>query len=287
MALKDILVRLDHTETGFARLDLSAELARRHGARLTGLYVRDQSMAHEASIQAGELGLASAAAISEVNQRIDQALLDEMLKTQERFERSLREKDIQGEWRCHNGPARDAMSSMARYKDLCIVGSNPLDDERFPLVRESAEQVIFLSGRPVLIVPPDTYSSKIGTRIVIGWDASRAATRSVNDALPLIVKAEQTEVVAVNPKTREGDRNEELPGTEIAEHLARHGAKVSVTCLHEKGDAGDILLRHARECGADLLVTGCYGHSRIAEFLLGGTTLSLLNQTGMPVLMSY
>jgi nucleotide-binding universal stress UspA family protein len=283
MALKDILVRLDHTETGFARLDLSAELARLHGARLTGLYVRDQSMAQEASIQAGELGLSSAAAISEVNQRIDQALQDEMLKTQERFERSLREKDIQGEWRCHNGPARDAMSSIARYKDLCIVGSNPPDDERFPLVRESAEQIIFLSGRPVLIVPPDTYSSKIGTRIVIGWDASRAATRSVNDALPLIVKAEQTEVVAVNPKTRD----EELPGAEIAEYLAGHGAKVSVACLREKGDAGDILLRHAREWGADLLVTGCYGHSRIEEFLLGGTTLSLLNQTGMPVLMSY
>ncbi|HYZ84350.1 MAG TPA: universal stress protein [Bryobacteraceae bacterium] len=122
-------------------------------------------------------------------------------------------------------------------------------------------------------------------RILVGWNASREAIRAVADALPFLVRAEAIEVLAVDAK-RYRDHGQE-PGANIARHLARHGAKVNVRRVSSGGeDIGRELLSRAVSFGADLLVIGAYGHSRLNEWIFGGVTQTILRETGLPVLMS-
>ena len=41
------------------------------------------------------------------------------------------------------------------------------------------------------------------------------------------------------------------------------------------------------DLGADLLVMGAYGHSRLREFVFGGVTREILRHMTLPVLMSH
>jgi nucleotide-binding universal stress UspA family protein len=122
---------------------------------------------------------------------------------------------------------------------------------------------------------------------LVGWNASREASRAVHDALPLLAKAESTCVFLANPKRGLAAHGEE-PGADIARHLARHGLKVEVakTIADDVADSA-LLLNHASDMGADLLVMGAYGHSRLREFILGGVTRSLLREMTVPVLLSH
>jgi nucleotide-binding universal stress UspA family protein len=286
MALMDILVRLDHTEAGLSRLKIAADLAERHRSRLTGLYVRDRGATDLAALASAEMGLAPAKAMATLKMTLNQALDERTQKTRLGFEQLLRERNILGEWRCHEGHADNLTAYHARYSDICIIGRGPLADDRLPLFQESTQRIIFLSGRPVLIMPSESRVTCVGRRIVVGWDASRAATRAVNDALPLIVGAELTTIVTVNPQTGDHHHGEE-PGADIAQHLARHGAVVATLKISTPGEVADALLQQADKGDADLIVAGCYGHSWIQEQIFGGNTVNLLIQNKVPILMSY
>jgi nucleotide-binding universal stress UspA family protein len=136
-------------------------------------------------------------------------------------------------------------------------------------------------------VPHSGRFASVATRVLVGWNASREAARAVNDALPMLAGATTTCILAANPERGIGGHGEE-PGADIALHLARHG--LSVTVEHRVApdvpDA-DLLLNHASDMSADLLVVGAYGHSRLREFVLGGVTRTLLRQMTVPVLMSH
>jgi nucleotide-binding universal stress UspA family protein len=149
------------------------------------------------------------------------------------------------------------------------------------------EAALIDSGRPVLAIPYAGNFESIGQRVLVGWNASREASRAVHDALPLLAKAESTCVFLANPKRGLAAHGEE-PGADIARHLARHGLKVEVakTVADDVADSA-LLLNHASDMGADLLVMGAYGHSRLREFILGGVTRSLLREMTVPVLLSH
>jgi nucleotide-binding universal stress UspA family protein len=136
------------------------------------------------------------------------------------------------------------------------------------------------------MVPPNVHCEALGKRLVVGWDGSRAANRSVNDALPIIERADATDIVIIDPMT-EDFAYEDHPGAELAEHLGRHGCRVNIVRLPKDASAAEMLCRHALNIGADLVVAGCYGHSRIGEWFLGGATRALLRQATLPVLMSF
>ena len=121
--------------------------------------------------------------------------------------------------------------------------------------------------------------------VMVCWDGSRQAARAIGDAMPLLVKSQRVEVVIV---TNERGKEDEIEGADMAEHLARHGLKVDV---HRIGggdiDVADALLSHAADSGADFMVMGGYGHSRLREFVLGGVTRSILQSMTIPMLMSH
>jgi nucleotide-binding universal stress UspA family protein len=136
----------------------------------------------------------------------------------------------------------------------------------------------------VLVVPYVTSRPLSLERVMVAWDGSRQAARATGDALPFLLKAKAVEVVIV---AGERSKSDEVPGADFAQHLARHGLKVDVKRVSDAGGVGETLLSHAADIGADFLVMGGYGHSRLREFILGGATRGILDAMTLPALMSH
>ncbi len=120
---------------------------------------------------------------------------------------------------------------------------------------------------------------------MVCWDGSRPAARAIADAMPFLEKAKRVELVIV---TNEPGKKDEIEGADMGQHLARHGLKVEVKRINSGGiDVADALLSHAADSGADFIVMGGYGHSRLREFVLGGVTHSMLRTMTVPVLLSH
>ena len=177
----------------------------------------------------------------------------------------------------------DQFSHLARRFDLAIVGQ--AEPERSAVEEVIAEATLFQSGRPVIIVPYIQKDPLKLDRVMVCWDGSRAATRAIADAMPLLKKAGQVEIVIVS---NERGKQDEIEGADMAQHLARHGLKVEVkrTVLGDI-DVADVILSHAADASADFIVMGGYGHSRLREFVLGGVTRSIFQSMTAPVLMSH
>lgn len=282
MRLKDILVQLDATEQGKARLQIAADLARRHDAHLTGLHVIDLVLPI--------MPLASPAAGTAMIGPLMDALRDQALAAaagvEAMFHEQIRRDGIAGEWRLAEGLAPEQVALHARYADLLVLGQ--ADPEAgAPSAGAVIEAALFASGRPVLLVPHAGSFPTLGRRVLVGWNAGREATRAVHDALPLLAAAESVTVLAVNPAVGLDAHGEE-PGADIARHLARHGVTVTTEFVTAaEAGAEEMILNRAAELGADLLVVGGYGHSRLRELVLGGVTRRLLRGMTLPVLMSH
>ncbi|HUO54286.1 MAG TPA: universal stress protein [Rhodoblastus sp.] len=144
------------------------------------------------------------------------------------------------------------------------------------------EEVLFSSGRPVLVIPPDWSGGLALDHVVIAWDGGAKAARAVGDALPLLEKAGDIEAICVT-----GDP-EDTRAADLARHLSRHCPRVSATNLPYIGaDAGRTILRHARSSPVNLVVMGAYAHSRLVELVVGGATALMLNEARVPVLYSF
>ncbi len=171
------------------------------------------------------------------------------------------------------------LTEHARLFDLTIVPAYGHPD-----TRNVAEALIFGSGRPVLLVPSSAHGRSFGT-IVVAWDGSRGATRAVHDALPLLRKADSVQLVSVT-----GEKALPAAATldRLCVHLQRHGISAEQHRLPADGkDAGSVLLSHSETKGADLMVMGAYGQSRLREFILGGATATLLMNDRIPTFLAH
>lgn len=175
----------------------------------------------------------------------------------------------------------------ARHADLTVLPTMPRDGAENMLVHDCFHDVLRHSGRPVLAVPAGSTATLPPRRAVIAWKPTREAARAVADAMPLLKMADAVDVLVVDPVVGEAGHGGE-PGADIAAHLARHGLKVDVVTRPRMNfSVAYALLDHARMVGADLLVAGGYGHSRLREAMLGGTTRELLQTAHLPVLFSH
>jgi len=181
------------------------------------------------------------------------------------------------------GGVGDQFGRIARRFDLSIVGQ--AEPDKSAVEEIIAESALFESGRPVIVVPYIQKAPLKLDRVMACWDGSRAATRAIADAMPLLDRAGAVEIVIV---TNERGKEDEIEGADMAEHLARHGLNVEVkrTVLGDIAVA-DVILSHAADVGADFIVMGGYGHSRLREFILGGVTHSIFRSMTVPVLMSH
>ncbi len=203
-----------------------------------------------------------------------------------RFEAASKRSSLSSEHRALEaslGGSGDLFGSLARRFDLSVVGqAEPKHGPAQELVIEGA---LFGSGRPVVVVPYIHKSALKLDRVLICWDGSRPATRAIADAMPFLQRSQALDVVIVASGR---EKTDEIPGVDIGEHLARHGLKVEVKRIVATDiDVPNTILSHAADSGADFIVMGGYGHSRLREFILGGTTRSMLASMTVPVMMSH
>jgi len=174
----------------------------------------------------------------------------------------------------------------ARYADLVVMTAPADPSTDAAPVRSFFAAALLGSGRPVLFVPA-AQAWRAPRHAVIAWQPRREAARAVHDALPLLAAAGSVDVLTVGEDWGEGDGP--LPGSDISAHLARHGLKVRDVALPRgRASIAASILAHARETGADLVVAGGYGHTRVREWALGGVTRALTSgESPVPILFSH
>jgi nucleotide-binding universal stress UspA family protein len=284
MSFKDILVTLDNAAPARARGELAASLAERFDAHLIGLHTM---VAAEMPRRRGYFDYFDRSLLDPLYRDFAQKMQAEAEAARVLFEEIASRHRLSAEWRGASGYPSDTAALHGRYVDLIVLGQLDPDDAQAPLFRPLPEEVVLTAGRPALVIPYAGNWSEIGRRVLVGWDASREATRAVNDAMPLLAAAQSVTILAIDPPDGPAGHGE-MPGADIALHLARHGVKATIERTVSAGiGAGNTLLSRASDLGADLLVMGAYGHSRVRELLLGGATRTVLESMTLPVLMAH
>jgi nucleotide-binding universal stress UspA family protein len=174
----------------------------------------------------------------------------------------------------------DLAANRARYFDFVLIGWEAANESTHTL----AEDVIFGSGRPVMLLP-ELVQPAAFDHVAIAWDGSRVAARAVADAAPLLRQASRITVLTV---TDEKDLPEDDPGARLAVGLRERGLPAEAhAVLSGGGDIAVTLQENAVQRSAGLLVMGGYGHTRVRDFILGGATDGILRDLRMPILISH
>ena len=276
MAYKSIqlLVNVNEDAKPNAVVEFAIEFARREGAHLSALEI-----AQLVDFPIGRLLPLADAIIDQIN--------DERLATANsiagHIEVSARLAGVTADWSVAQRAPEAARKAAVAASRLCDLVIAPKSKGVLSAEESLIEAVLFGSGRPVLIIPPEWEAGPLLDHVVVAWDGGARAARAVGDAMPLLEKAGRVEVVCVTP-----DRSGEALGAELARHLSRHVRKVSVTDLPlRNADAGRTLMEHLCSMRPSLLVMGAFAHARLLQHVVGGTTSLMLTDAKVPVLYSY
>ncbi|MCK0196401.1 universal stress protein [Ancylobacter sp. 6x-1] len=277
MMIRDVLVNLKMGEGPDVATDFAVSLAAELDAHLTGVAVT-----YAISIPPVYTEAFSTEFI-DVQRQESQKLADAAVM---RFTEAARSMGLTGEVRQIDGSlggAAEEVGVMARLYDLTVVGQP--DRDQIGSDEVVTEAVLFDSGRPVLLVPRNQQKPFSARRIMVAWDGGRTAARAVAEARPFLPQASFVEAVVVQARSKA----DEVPGADLARHLARHDKHVELRRLAPEGSesVADCILKEAVAREIDLIVMGGYGHSRLREFVLGGVTRDMLDKATIPVLFSH
>ena len=247
MPCKHLLVHVDSTDGAGPRLELAAALARRHGARLVGLFA-----------EADTLGPGI------VGKRSPQQLEAAAARAEAAFRRAVSEAGVEADWWLVGAAGHADLVGLTavccRYVDLAVFGQH---EEGGRVPPDLVEQVLPDCGRPLLVVPAGWRSRELGRRVVIGWNASPEAARALNDALPLLAGAEFVGVLAFQGAAVPGGAALRMPPADIGAHLALHGVRARVERAVQASEGigpVEALWNYAFESQADLTVMGAGRH---------------------------
>lgn len=279
MSFKTILVCLNEVDRIPVLLNLAADLGIKEDAHVVGLYV----------VPAPRIYPAMGPGVSaEMLDPFPDFVRSRSEKVRRSFESYMEKQTIASEWRLVEGASPDIARSVIEHalqSDLVVVSQvNPESDSG--IEADFAARVVMECGRPVLMVPAWGNFTECGRRVLIAWKPRREAARAAFDAVSLLARADAVHITMVE-SAGSSEKPEQLPETELAAALARHGAKVTSERMITSIDAGNALLSHASDLGSDLLVMGAYGHSRMREYIFGGATRTILETMTLPVLMSH
>jgi nucleotide-binding universal stress UspA family protein len=183
------------------------------------------------------------------------------------------------------GWANTQIGERARYADLVLIGARALHEE--DLGKAALEGALFQSPSPVLVAPKGHTPTLQPRTVMIGWDSRDEAGHAIRAAMGLLAKADSVHIVVVDPDASPIANGEE-PGADIAAYLARHNVRPIVQVLASGGlTIGEVLRRHASDIGADLIVMGAYGHSRMRERIFGGVTRSMIEEANRPLFLAH
>ena len=279
MSIKDLLVHVDTSSHVEARIDTAIKLAQSQGAHLTGLFV----------VSPPEVPDFIQAHLSDsILEQQYKALEDQAAEAQAKFSKACAEVDIECDWRIAHGSLVEHLTRVTRYFDMSLLGQRDTHEELQPGSHEIPDRVVLSSGRPAMIVPYEGNPGTVGKNIVICWDASRLATRSVSDTLPLLISADKVTVLVVNTHEKTNPHGGEVTGANISAHLKRHGVNVEAKIVSAgERHIGETVIAQIDELGADSVVMGAWGHQRWREMVLGGLTRYMMKHMTVPVIMSH
>lgn len=184
-------------------------------------------------------------------------------------------------FRVVTGDEARVIATHSRAADVTVLGRQR-DDTGTPDLRV-LQAALAESGRPILIAP-DRAPPHIGRQVVIAWKDTVEAARAVAFVLHRLATAERVTIVSVDEDKRTAD--------EACERLRRaliwHNSATTVRHITPAGrEPADALMETVASAGADLLVMGGYGHSRLRELVFGGVTRRVLQAADIPVLMAH
>lgn len=269
---RTILLELVDDPHNDVRVECARRLALRFDAELVGIHVSPppflpMGFGEGAAYVGPEVFEAQREANRLVRERVEAAFRRQCDATK------MAVRDIYEE-----GDPGELLAEAARGADLTIAaqeGGTGLD----ALAPQPIHHVILSAGGPVLVLPRAGLGDPLGRRVAVAWNGSREAARATKDALPFLTSAEAVILLAAGE-----DAAAALDaGTGL---LKRHGAAVSAKQIEPSRAHGAMLLDAAAAEGADLLVMGAYGHSRLREIVLGGATREVLRDARIPVLLS-
>lgn len=276
MTYKTILVYIDAHPQAAHQWTAAASMAKAFGAHLVGLASTGVERYLDSSAMQDPASPAIVQCLNTLRQRANSAMAD--------FSKAAHEAgatDVQS--RQTDAEATDALIGAALYADLCVVGHYGGQARLDGQGREMVADIAAASGCPVLALPDGGSVTFPFQKILVAWNGSREASRAVHFAMPLLQGAGEVEVAVMGDALEA--RNELLPAAEIGRLLARHGVASKVLQRPKTSDVGHALLELASDHAADLIVMGCYGHSRVREMLLGGATRSVLSAATVPIFM--
>jgi nucleotide-binding universal stress UspA family protein len=272
MSYATLMVYVDADGAPEARVRLAAGLADKFNATLIGM----SALAAAPIMPEGIL----AQSLTEVEVREMRAKLADRGNW---FRRIAGGDHRRREWRAVLEFPTDALAREARSADLIVIGHAGRTQGIYGSLDPAG--TVLTIGRPTLVVP-DAASTLRADHVVIGWRDTREARRAVQDALPLLHQASRVTVVEICGSGEESAAREHLD--DVARYLERHrisgGPRV---ILRREGSGASLLVRLAQDEGADLLVTGAYGHSRLGEWIFGGVSRELLATSPICCLMSH
>lgn len=278
--MKTLLAFHDAASDAADRLAFAARLARKLDAHLTSF----SATVEPAFMLTGEIQDSA-----EIWGARLQALREQAADLARAAEECARRHGLQPDCRSASLPLASLSRTAAlhaRYADLAVIGCE-IERSHAPLRQEIFDGVIFDSGRPALVTPPEADVDKLLRRIVIAWDGGMRAARALSVALPLLSRAEAVSVVVVAEKA-DADAFGEQPGGDISHHLARHGISVQLYQAPAAGRSiGKVIADCAEELDAGMIVMGAYGHSRFRETLFGGASRDLLETPPAPLFMAH
>ena len=282
MAYKTILVHVDESKHTRMRVEIAAGLASREGAHLIGVAV---SGADNLSRRAATKDLlAEGTGLPALPSRVSaEVALGEFARIARRIGVSSIEK------RLIDDAAVNAVSLASWFADLVIVGQTDPSEKLLMIEPDFPEYVAMTSISPTLIVPIYGSEGAVGTNILVSWDGSRAARRTIVGALPLMQRASSVQLVTFCPGQQHLDGKKRLQEAgEIALFLARHGVETNlIEQSSSQNSTGGDLMKIAADRLVNLIVMGCYGHSRLSEMLFRGVSRYMLSAMTVPLLMAH
>jgi nucleotide-binding universal stress UspA family protein len=275
---KSIMVHVTTEDSASARLALASDLAERFDAHLIGLG------AGCINLPVDLVGDGSAAAVLIDIETED--LQNELRAAEKRFFASAVSRANKAEWRAFTDFPANALAREARAADLVILGREwtPVSSNFSCAV--SPGDVLLRAGRPILLVPPEVERLE-ASRVLVAWKDTREARRAVMDSLPLLHGAERVSVLEIC----EHERDVEDAATrtrDVALYLSRHGIGAEASACHLREATVSAEIAHAAHAqGADLVISGGYGHARMREWVFGGVTRDLLQRSDLCCLLSH
>jgi nucleotide-binding universal stress UspA family protein len=274
--IKDLAVHLTGSSEDAVRIAHAGRLADQFGAHVTGLQVHVLPELISTTDPSGSAFLQdllqqSHAEAQAVSDRL-RAALDGISAPHE-----LRRLDV------YPTTIGGDIAREVQTMDL-FIGTRPYGD---PTHAERVEEtVLFQSGRGCFFAPPASTPPSAYDTVFVAWKASRESARAVAEAMPFLRQARQVVVGLVDEEGAPEQFGEE-PGADIGRHLSRHGINAELRVITGWTYVGEALLNEAERLGANLIVMGGYGHSRLREWALGGATRHLLGHAKVPVLMAH